>query len=122
MHRFPLTIGIWKLLILNQMQIISATKFVVMPSDSSDIRSNGFTLMETIKPKTNIMIENVVSTFIKLHNVFFNPLDNLFWYIESVCFEILSYNNYSLLCKPSPVVSCNKANWNSDNIKLRYLL
>lgn len=118
--------GMWKIVILNQMNVISATKFMVIPSGSSQTMSNDLTPASIAHSPKNSLLARVMEKFIHGHNVFCSPTDHLFWYMEAVCFE--QYKEYSLAeeynlaCDQSRVMSCLEAKWNSNNVKARYLL
>lgn len=115
--------GMWKLIVLNQIEVIVAVKFIIasteQPINGNVIASNVY---NSTVPSTAAFIADAIETFIKRHRVFFlaPPLQSL-WRIDSVCEETLA-SRHKTKCNHPNVLPCHEANWNSDAVKSRYLL
>ncbi|KAI2804918.1 Xylosyltransferase 2 [Blomia tropicalis] len=118
-HSLP--VGLCKILILNQIQVIGATKFIVSSASSQNL----LTTMNRFHPlPLNDHFNDSVHKFMYQNHDFFDTTKRQFWYIYKSCYFQNELHLYQLKCVPSfnqtKFTLCSEVKWNSKAIESRY--
>lgn len=121
----PITAGLWKLIVVNQMEVIGAFKYEIAQSAQLSKLSSRTFSAETASSAAGrqAYLTNVVNAFVREQTTFFIKQTSS-WNIHAVCFKASAdLHDYSFQCNNSfEILACSDVSWSLGAVKSRYLL
>lgn len=118
----PMSAGLWKLIVLNQGQVVGALRYVIAQSAQLEV-SRTFSAPASNWTTTSYE-RNAVSAFMREQPSFFafKPNQTSLWNVHSVCFEVAT-EDYTWKCNNSfEIPACSDVSWSLGAVRSRYLL